>query len=161
MKKELIDLLKKHLKNIANNDKNKNHLEKTPDRFLKFLDEFTYGYNCNIKDEIGGGVFDIEPLTSVFLIEINNINFATVCIHHLLPFFGTINVSYNPKNKIIGLSKIPRICSILSKRFNLQEDLTKDICQTIYEILEPEYVKVIIQGKHACMSCRGIQSINA
>lgn len=156
LKSEFLEYLEKK----AEKDKNFSHLKKTPERFLKFVNEFTEGYNTDIKESVREGIFDLDQ-PSKTSVQIEKIHFSTVCIHHLLPFHGEISVEYLPDKKIFGLSKIPRICTLLSKRFNLQESLTEDIGNMIYELLEPKYVIVKISASHGCMSCRGIKSINA
>jgi GTP cyclohydrolase IA len=159
-KEELIENLKEYFKELAKKDKYSDHIEKTPERFLNFLDEFTEGYHIDINQEVKKGVFDNKDMNHS-KVSVNNIEFTTLCIHHLLPFYGSINVEYIPDKKIVGLSKIPRICSILAKRFNLQENFTKSIAENINKILEPRCVKVTVTAKHGCVSCRGIRSTHS
>lgn len=161
MRKDVEEKLKAYLQTIGKCDRNADHINNTSKRFLKYLDEYTQGYEIDIKEEIGSGIFNLKEGDSKNSIIVKDIDFTTICIHHLLPFYGQIEVEYKPINKIFGLSKIPRICDILSKRFSLQEHFTQDIADTIFELIDPEFVRVKVIAQHCCVSCRGIKSVNA
>jgi len=133
------------------------HIKKTASRFIKYIKEFTTGYHEDIHYILEDALYKNKD-DSLQVIKQNNINFSTICIHHLLPFYGTIDVEFQPDEWIVGLSKIPRICTILSKRMNIQEKLGKDIAKHIFSTIEPKYVKVTVRAKHCCMGCRGIQN---
>ena len=101
-------------------------------------------------------IFD-EPGSSNNIIEINNISFCSFCEHHLLPFYGTVNIKYLPKNnKILGISKFARIINYFSRNFQLQERLTNQIAEFIYSKISPQAIEVTIEAEHMCMTIRGI-----
>ena len=133
------------------------HIKNTASRFMKYIKEFTKGYHEDIPSILEDALYKNND-DSLQIIHQNNIAFSTICIHHLLPFYGTIDVEFKPDEWIVGLSKIPRICNILSQRMNIQEKLGKDIVKHIFSALGPKYVKVTVRAQHCCMGCRGIQN---
>lgn len=133
--------------------------ENTPLRVAKmYCDELFLNRNNNNIEELNSRmkVFDSEDNHSP--VHMTDIKFYSVCEHHWLPFFGTVDVYYTPRNKIIGLSKIPRVVKFFSKKPQLQERLTKEICEYLFDLLKPEYIRVSITAKHCCVMCRGAES---
>lgn len=135
-------------------DPNREGLLDTPKRFARAFKEITSGYHENIKEIVGRGVFK-ESCNEMILVR--NIEFYSMCEHHLLPFFGSVHVAYIPNGKIIGLSKIPRIVKHFARRLQVQERLTSQISEALNEILAPQGVGCIIEARHMCMMMRGIQ----
>jgi len=130
----------------------------TPKRFLKAMQFLTSGYQQNLSETINGALFtsDMDEM-----IIVNDIEFHSLCEHHLLPFFGRCHVGYLPKDKVLGLSKIPKIVNLFSRRFQIQENLTEQIAHCIAEVTEAIGVGVVIQSQHMCMTMRGVQKQNA
>jgi GTP cyclohydrolase I len=133
-------------------------LLKTPARVEAAYRYLTKGYNQNIDDLLNDAIF-YEECNEMVLIR--NIEFYSLCEHHLLPFYGKCHVAYLPNGKIIGLSKVPRIVDMFSRRLQVQERLTNEIATTIKSILEPHGVAVIMEGKHLCMMMRGVEKQNS
>lgn len=135
-------------------DLNREGLERTPARFAKALREICSGYSMTLKDAIGEGAFDAEGKG---LVAVRNVEFYSMCEHHMLPFFGKVTVAYYPDKKILGLSKIPRIVEMFSRRFQVQERLTRQIGEAIGEAISPRAVVVKMSGAHMCMMMRGVE----
>jgi GTP cyclohydrolase I len=135
-------------------DPNREGLKKTPDRFLKSLEFLMSGANEHPKEVVGEALFH-EKFDDMVLVK--DIEFYSLCEHHLLPFFGKVHVAYIPNGKIIGLSKIPRIVDIYSRRLQVQERLTDQIASCLQDILNPQGVGVVIKASHLCMMMRGVQ----
>ena len=95
------------------------------------------------------------------MVTINNIDFYSICEHHLIPFFGKAHVAYIPNGKIIGLSKIPRIVDLFSRRLQVQERMTQEIADTLNDVLDPKGVAVVVEGQHMCMQMRGVEKQNS
>lgn len=135
-------------------DPHREGLLKTPQRYIKNLIYLTQGYHKNIKDVLNGAIFKAE---SKDMIIIRNIEFYSLCEHHILPFYGKCHVAYIPNEYILGLSKIPRIVDIFARRLQVQEKLTNQISTTIYEAIKPLGVGVVIDAYHLCMMMRGVE----
>tara|TARA_Y100001935_G_scaffold128457_1_gene106482 strand:+ start:137 stop:694 length:558 start_codon:yes stop_codon:yes gene_type:complete len=148
------NLTEQLLSEIGENPKREGLL-KTPLRVEKAWKFLTKGYNENIDDIVNGALFD-EQYDE--MVSIKDIEFYSLCEHHLLPFFGKIHVAYIPNGKIVGLSKIPRIVEMFSRRLQVQERLTQQIAEIISEILNPKGVGVIAEGRHMCMQMRGVEN---
>ena len=129
-------------------------LVKTPDRAAKALRYLTRGYTANLHRIVNGALFDAEVDEMVI---VRDIEFFSLCEHHMLPFNGRVHVAYLPNKKIIGLSKIPRIVDMFSQRLQVQERMTHQIAQTLQDVLEARGVGVIAEGKHFCMMMRGVE----
>ena len=129
-------------------------LLKTPHRFAKALRELTAGYHQNLPAIINDAIFNSNHSEMVL---VKDIEFYSLCEHHLLPFFGKASVAYIPNGKIIGLSKIPRIVHYYARRLQVQENLTHQITEEINRLLKPQGVACLIEGYHMCMMMRGIQ----
>jgi GTP cyclohydrolase I len=135
-------------------DPDREGLEKTPARVAKSLHYLTKGYSENIKTIVNGALFTENYKEMVIVKEID---FVSMCEHHLLPFYGKAHVAYIPNGKIIGLSKIPRIVDMYARRLQVQERMTRQIADTLMDILKPEGVAVVVEGKHMCMMIRGVE----
>jgi GTP cyclohydrolase I len=158
-KQEKIELLMREILKTVNPNLQDEIMEKTPTRFAKALLDFTSSYDAKITDAIGEAVFDNEGYNELIIVQ--DINFSSICEHHLLPFFGTCNIGYIPKDKIFGLSKFPRLVEFLAKKMHLQERLTKEIAETVERFLDPQGVIVTIKSTHSCMCYRGIKSYDS
>ena len=129
-------------------------LVKTPERAAKALRYLTRGYSADLNQIVNGALFEAEVDEMVI---VRDIEFFSLCEHHMLPFNGRVHVAYLPNKKIIGLSKIPRIVDMFSQRLQVQERMTHQIAQTLQEVLEARGVGVIAEGKHFCMMMRGVE----
>lgn len=140
------------------NIKKEDVINNTPKRFIKYLKDYTVGYSKNINDIVNEkkGLFKND--SNNLLISIGPINFSSMCQHHLAPYIGTINISYYPNKKILGLSKFPKIIEILSKQLTVQESLTFSIKNKLVEILDPIELIVKIEAIHTCM-CRNMPNL--
>ncbi len=135
-------------------DPTRQGLLKTPHRAAKALHFLTQGYHQNVEAILNGAIFDEEYDEMVI---VKDIEFYSLCEHHILPFFGKCHVGYIPHEKIIGLSKIPRIVDMFSRRLQIQEKLTRQIAEALQEGLNPLGVAVVMEARHMCMMVRGIQ----
>jgi GTP cyclohydrolase I len=129
-------------------------LLKTPERVDKALRFLTSGYQSNVEQIVNGALFDVEYDEMVL---VRDIEFYSMCEHHMLPFFGKMHVAYIPKDKVIGLSKIPRIVDMFARRLQVQERLTQEVAQTLQNVLDPRGVAVVCQARHFCMMMRGVE----
>ncbi len=139
-------------------DKERQGLIKTPERVALSYEFLTKGYRQNIDDVINGAIFE-EKYDEMVIVR--DIEFYSLCEHHLLPFFGKVHVAYIPNGKIVGLSKIPRIVDVFARRLQVQERLTQDVADTLEKYLEPRGVAVVAEGYHLCMMMRGVQKQNS
>ena len=130
----------------------------TPNRVARMYDELLAGYNQDLKAVINGALFDVEYDEMVL---VRDIEFSSLCEHHMLPFIGKAHVAYLPKDKVIGLSKIPRIVDMFARRLQVQERMTRQIAQVIEEVLDPHGVAVAVEGLHMCSMMRGVKKANA
>ena len=136
-------------------DPEREGLRQTPERFERSMFELTEGYHQDLESITKGALFE-EKYSEMVLVK--NIEFFSLCEHHLLPFFGKAHVAYIPRGKIIGVSKIPAIVKMFSRRLQVQERLTEQITQALEQILKPLGVGCMIEGSHLCMMMRGIQT---
>jgi GTP cyclohydrolase I len=134
-------------------------IDKTPERFSKALLEFVEGTELNLDKLLNDAIFESEGFDDLVLIK--NIEFTSLCEHHLLPFFGKATIGYIPKDKILGLSKFPRLIQGLAKKMHIQERLTKEIAEVVDQYLEPHGVVVVTASSHSCMCFRGVRSFNS
>jgi len=130
-------------------------LQKTPFRFEKALRELTSGYEQDLDSIVNGALFE-ESYSEMVLVR--DIEFFSLCEHHLLPFFGKASVAYIPNGKIIGISKIPRIVQMYARRLQVQERLTEQVTEALTDLLKPHGVACMIEASHMCMMMRGIQT---
>jgi GTP cyclohydrolase I len=139
-------------------DARREGLAKTPERVAKSLRYLTSGYEQDVKDVLNDALF-VEEYDEMVIVK--DIDFASLCEHHLLPFFGKCHVAYMPARKIVGLSKIPRLVEMFSRRLQVQERLTTQIASALHEALEPRGVAVVMEGVHLCMLMRGVEKLNS
>jgi GTP cyclohydrolase I len=135
-------------------DPSREGLDRTPARFEKALKFLTSGYQTDIQQIVNGALFDVQYDEMVI---VKDIEFFSMCEHHLLPFYGKAHVAYLPNEKVIGLSKIPRVVDMFARRLQVQERLTQQIAETLQEILNPRGVAVIMEAQHFCMMMRGVE----
>jgi GTP cyclohydrolase IA len=133
-------------------------LLRTPHRVAKSLAFLTSGYAANIDEVLNGALFSVDYSEMVI---VKDIDFYSLCEHHLLPFFGKCHVAYIPSSRVIGLSKIPRIVDVFARRLQIQERMTNQIAETIREKIDPLGVAVVCEGTHLCMSMRGVEKQNS
>ena len=155
--KQIKKLTRSLLEEIGENPKREG-LIKTPSRVAKAWEFFSQGYNINVQDIVNGAIFE-EDCSEMVVVQ--DIEFFSMCEHHMIPFFGRCHVGYLPNKRIIGLSKIPRIVDTFSQRLQVQERLTSQIAKTLKEILNPIGVGVVMEGRHLCMQMRGVQKQNS
>src|SRR5947208_9114291 len=139
-------------------DATREGLVNTPKRVEKALRFLTGGYDANIDEIVNGALFTVDYSEMVI---VKDIDFYSLCEHHLLPFFGKCHVAYIPSTKVIGLSKIPRLVDVFARRFQVQERLTNQIAATISDKIAPLGVAVVIEATHLCMSMRGVEKQNS
>ena len=158
MGNDKINNLTKQLLEEIGEDPSREGLLKTPSRVSKAWSFFSRGYNQDLDKIINHAVFN-EDATD--MVVVRDVEFFSLCEHHLIPFFGRAHVAYLPNGKVIGLSKIPRIIDMFSRRLQVQERLTRQIAETVKEILDPIGVAVIMEGQHMCMQMRGVEKQNS
>ena len=141
------------LKEIGENTEREG-LIKTPHRVAKSWVTFAKGYNQTAEEIVGDAVFN-EKCDEIIIVK--DIDFFSLCEHHLLPFKGVAHVGYLPKDKIIGLSKIPRIVDVYARRLQVQERLTQQVADALQNVLSPKGVAVVIEAEHLCMQMRGVE----
>lgn len=144
--------------NLIGEDTERQGLLNTPKRYEKAMKFLTSGYEVKIKEIAGDAIFDEK---SNDLVLVRDIEFFSLCEHHVLPFFGKAHVAYVPNGKVIGLSKIPRIVNAFARRLQVQERLTDEIAECINAVLKPKGVAVIIEASHLCMMMRGVEKQNS
>ncbi|MGH9558246.1 MAG: GTP cyclohydrolase I FolE [Bryobacteraceae bacterium] len=135
-------------------DPSREGLRRTPERYEKAMRYITSGYRTNLEDIVNGALFHVKCDEMVI---VKNIEFFSTCEHHLLPFFGKIHVGYLPKDKVLGLSKIPRIVDMFARRLQLQERLSQQVAEAIEEVISPRGVGVLCEAQHFCMMMRGVE----
>ena len=133
-------------------------LVRTPQRVEKALKFLTSGYDADIDKVLNDALFTVDYNEMVI---VRDIDFYSLCEHHLLPFFGKCHIAYIPKTRVIGLSKIPRLVDVFARRLQIQERLTNQIAETICEKIDPIGVAVVCEGTHLCMSMRGVEKQNS
>ncbi len=139
-------------------DPSRDGLIRTPERVAKSWKFFSQGYKANIEEIVNQAIFEDDCSEMVI---VRDIEFFSMCEHHMIPFFGRCHVGYLPNKKVIGLSKIPRIVDVFSRRLQIQERLTGQIAKTIEDLLNPIGVGVVMEGRHLCMQMRGVEKQNS
>ncbi|RTZ76061.1 MAG: GTP cyclohydrolase I FolE [Candidatus Neomarinimicrobiota bacterium] len=155
--KKLKEITKSLLSEIGE-DPTRAGLINTPERVAKAWDFFSQGYRANVEEIVNGAIFE-EDCSEMVIVR--DIEFFSMCEHHMIPFFGRCHVGYLSNKKIIGLSKIPRIVDAFSQRLQVQERLTSQIAETLMDILDPIGVGVVMEGRHLCMQMRGVEKQNS
>jgi GTP cyclohydrolase I len=149
----IADLVRKMLA-VLGEDPNREGLRKTPERFERALKFLTSGYHQNLDSVLNGATFSVHYDE---MVVVKDIEFFSLCEHHLLPFFGKAHVAYLPSQKVLGLSKIARLVNMYARRLQIQERMTSQIAAAISEKISPEGVGVIIEARHLCMQMRGVE----
>jgi GTP cyclohydrolase IA len=147
------DLVRKMIA-LVGEDPNREGLRKTPERFEKAFKFLTSGYHQNVDSVLNGATFAVAYDE---MVVVKDIEFFSLCEHHLLPFFGKAHVAYLPNKRVLGLSKIARLVNMFARRLQIQERMTSQIAQSIEEKISPEGVGVIIEARHLCMQMRGVE----
>jgi len=151
--KRVADKYRTILKDLGENPEREGLL-KTPDRYEKAMRYLTSGYHANIKDIVNDALFSVKCDE---MVVVKNIEFFSMCEHHMLPFFGRVHIAYLPKDKVIGLSKLPRIVDMFARRLQVQERMTQQIAEAIAEVVSPRGVGVLCEAQHFCMMMRGVE----
>ncbi len=151
------DLSRKLLAELGE-DPDREGLRDTPKRVDKSLRFLTSGYKANVDEVLNGALFTVDYNEMVI---VKDIDFFSLCEHHLLPFFGKCHIAYIPRHKVIGLSKIPRLVDVFARRLQIQERLTNEIAETIEQKIDPLGVAVVMEATHLCMAMRGVEKQNS
>lgn len=151
------DLIRQLLTELGE-DPNREGLARTPLRVEKALKFLTSGYDAQISGILNDALFTVDYSEMVI---VKDIDFYSLCEHHMLPFFGKCHVAYIPRRKVIGLSKIPRLVDVFARRLQIQERMTNQIAATVLDVIDPLGVAVVCEGRHLCMSMRGVEKQNA
>jgi GTP cyclohydrolase I len=152
-KENVADLMRKVIA-LVGEDPEREGLRKTPERFEKALKFLTSGYHQNLDSVLNGATFSVSYDE---MVVVKDIEFFSLCEHHLLPFFGKAHVAYLPSKRVLGLSKIARLVNMYARRLQIQERMTSQIAEAISEKISPEGVGVIIEARHLCMQMRGVE----
>jgi GTP cyclohydrolase I len=141
-------------------DPDRDGLVKTPHRVAKMFDELLEGYEQDLETVVNGAYFDVQYGEGEMIV-VKDIEYNSLCEHHMLPFIGKVHVAYIPRDKVIGLSKIPRIVDMFAHRLQVQERLTNQVADAIVEALDPLGVMVVVEGQHMCSAIRGVEKHEA
>jgi GTP cyclohydrolase I len=154
---EYEELVRRQLELIGE-DPTRSGLVRTPLRVARSMEWLTRGYETDLKDAVGQGIFPDEHDN---MIMVRDIELYSLCEHHMLPFFGKAHVAYIPNGRVLGLSKVPRIVDMFARRLQIQERLTSEIAEAIEETVRPLGVGVVIEASHLCMMMRGVEKQNS
>jgi GTP cyclohydrolase I len=135
-------------------DLDREGLLRTPERFKRAMMDLTEGYRLEPREVIGEGAFEAEGSG---LVSVREVEFYSLCEHHMLPFWGKASVAYYPRSRILGLSKVPRLVDLFARRFQVQERLTRQVAEALREALDPRAVAVRVEACHLCMMMRGVE----
>jgi GTP cyclohydrolase I len=133
-------------------------LRRTPSRVRNALEYLTRGYGMDAREVLNEAIFEEECDEMVM---VRNIDFFSMCEHHMLPFYGKAHVAYIPNGRIVGLSKIPRLVDVFARRLQIQERMTQQIAKTLAELIRPKGVGVVVHGFHLCLAMRGVEKQNS
>jgi GTP cyclohydrolase I len=156
-KEALENAVRQILVNVGE-DPEREGLQRTPERISRMFDEILGGYKVDPVALVNEALFEVEYDE---MIVVKDIEFYSMCEHHMLPFFGKAHVAYVPRDKVIGLSKIPRIVEMFARRLQVQERMTQEIAQLLDDVLAPQGVGVVVEGAHMCSMMRGVRKENA
>ncbi|MBI3611328.1 MAG: GTP cyclohydrolase I FolE [Nitrospirae bacterium] len=143
---------------LVGEDPSRDGLIKTPERVAKMFRFLTKGYTQDVDEVLNDALF---PIKYDEMVIVKDIDFFSLCEHHLIPFFGKCHIAYLPDKKVLGLSKLPRLVEVFSRRLQVQERLTQQIAETIQEKIKPQGVAVVMEAQHLCMMMRGVEKQNA
>jgi GTP cyclohydrolase I len=147
-----------HILQAVGEDTSRDGLWKTPSRVARMYDEILAGYAVDPVAMLNGALFDVEYDE---MVVVNHIDFYSMCEHHLLPIIGEAHVAYVPDQKVVGLSKIPRVVEAFARRLQVQERMTREIADLISELIQPRGVGVVVEALHLCVAMRGASKANA
>lgn len=148
----------KNMLKIVGENPSREGLIKTPQRVYKAFKFLTSGYEQDPKEVLGDALFESSNNEMVL---VKDIEFYSLCEHHLLPIIGKVSVAYIPNGKVVGLSKIPRMVNIYARRLQIQEQMTEQIAQALQEVIKPKGVAVVVEARHMCVEMRGVEKINS
>ncbi len=154
---EMAKLVEKQIQMLGE-DTNRDGLKRTPMRVAESLKFLTQGYEANPKTILNDALFEVD---SDEMVIVKDIDFYSLCEHHMLPFFGKCHIAYLPKGKVIGLSKLPRLVDVYARRLQVQERMTQEIAGTIRDLINADGVGVVIEAQHLCMMMRGVEKQNS
>lgn len=157
-RKETIESAVREILESVGEDPDREGLVRTPDRVARMYDELLAGYHVDPVALVNDALFNVEYDE---MIVVKDIEFFSLCEHHMLPFYGRAHVAYVPSDKVIGLSKIPRIVEMFARRLQVQERMTQEIAALLDQVLEPQGVGVVVEGAHMCSMMRGVKKENA
>lgn len=154
---EMEELVRRQLE-LVGEDPRRDGLQDTPKRVAKSLEFLTRGYSQSPKSVLNNALFDVK---SDEMVIVKDIDFYSLCEHHMLPFFGKCHIAYLPGKKVVGLSKLPRLVDVYARRLQVQERMTHEIANAINELIHPQGVGVVIEAQHLCMAMRGVEKQNS
>jgi len=157
-KEQEFEQLVSRMLELLGEDPNREGLQKTPKRVAKALEFLTEGYRQDPKEILNQALFSTSNDEMVL---VRDIEFYSMCEHHMLPIIGRAHVAYIPDGKVVGLSKIPRIVNVFARRLQIQEQMTEQIADAILETIKPKGVAVVLHARHMCMEMRGVEKINS
>lgn len=160
MKKQkdaLTELVRKQIELLGENPE-RDGLKRTPIRVAESLKFLTKGYKTDPKTVLNNALFNVK---SDEMVIVKDIDFYSLCEHHMLPFFGKVHIAYLPNGKVIGLSKLPRLVDVFARRLQVQERMTNEIAITIQDLIKADGVGVVIEAQHLCMMMRGVEKQNS
>lgn len=155
---EEIAYLIRNLLKVVGEDPDRDGLRKTPERVSRMYGELLAGYQVDLDALVNGAIYQSQYENMVI---IRDIEFYSLCEHHLLPFYGRVHMGYIPNGQIIGLSKMPRLVEMFARRLQVQERMTQQIADTLEQILQPKGVAVVVEGAHRCAMMRGVKKIGS
>jgi len=147
-----------HILKAVGEDRERDGLRNTPDRVARMYDEILFGYTVDPVKLLNKALFDVDYAE---MVVVGDIDFWSMCEHHMLPIIGQAHVAYLPDKKVVGLSKIPRVVEAFARRLQIQERMTRQIAELIDDLVEPQGVGVVVQATHLCVAMRGAKKPNA